>query len=212
MPIAFKITLQDNIDEIAQYFNTVKTKAMHIAAKRALNKGTRQQHVALRKFVQQTRKIKTKAYNKQAVFKRARGRFLSDLKAKITISGAPVPLIAFVTGKGTPRDQKNLTIKQRQRSSVTVQIIPGKKVKLQHAFIEKAKRGAFKYQIFKRKGSERGPWAMQSTTSLPVLMLQKPARMREIQSLTAFRIKKEFSRQFNLILTTAKPSKKLKVR
>ncbi len=75
----------------------------------------------------------------------------NQLEAGIAFSNLVFPLIRFVTGKKSPRKQKNIPV--AKRSKIKVQVRPGNKVRLDHSFITKG-HGA-KYQLFRRKGKPK---------------------------------------------------------
>ena len=164
--MSFDVKLTDNFFEVLDAFKELDTNAILSAARRALNRTI----VTVRKesFVEIKRHVKVKSGELRKDYtwlEKAKGGGVDSVEAAVHFSRAPLPLLLFVKGSKTPIQQKGIRVKARRR--LTVEIQPGKKLKIQSGFIQRVKS----LQVFKRKSS--GGLAKQGTPSVAHIVLTK---------------------------------------
>jgi len=185
MGIVLEISLDREIREIEAFFDSVKFEAVTKSARQALNRtATRTRSLAI-KEIRKQRKVKledlkgSKKKGKQGFvrIKKARGRNIAQLEARVDFLGVPLPLILFIIGQKTPMTQRQPNRSRRPRR---FEIVKGDKRAKKGLFIEKAKRGSKRYQVFRRsdpKNKSEG-FKMQTAPSLAELLRSKTSMMR----------------------------------
>ena len=78
--------------------------------------------------------------------RKAKGGGIGSVEAAVHFLTRPLPILLFVKGS-KPVAAKGIRVKARRR--LTVEIQPGKKLKIQSGFIQRVKS----LQVFKRKSS-----------------------------------------------------------
>lgn len=208
-----RITFEDNIDSAFDFYNQKQIKAIGKSVRRAINKGVNSQFTMLGDRIRKVRKIKKRDLKRFMKKEKARGNRIELLEGRVRISGRPVGLINFVVGKKSPRDQRGKTFAQRRK--LRVQIRPGKKRVLKHAFIARSKQkkatGEPTYQVFQRKTTRRAPIARQAAPGFARLA-ERANIINPVLKETGIIIRDEFFRQMALANERNPISKKLKRR
>lgn len=196
MSIKIEVTLDKTIGQITNFFDTsIKYDLAVKSARQALNKTATGLKSFSRRQITGHLKMKAKEAGDKIRIKRATGRDLVMMESLVMFSGAPLPLIQFVTGSKNPRPQKG--IKVRRRKKVKVEIVRGRKITEPSAFIAKAKRKGFPTQVFRRKSTATGPTAMQAAPSIAQVIINKRNIRDRIERHAGARLVKEFNSAYN---------------
>lgn len=153
--MGLEISIEDNFAEVAETLGMVAVKFSGASARFAVNRTL----LTLRKEsiqkITSVLKISPRTLREKYIdIQKAKGSRLSEVFGIISFSGAPIPLIEFVRGNSDVAPQKGIPIKNRRK--VRVEITPGKRFVVPHAFIQRVhstqvfKRG--KNQGFKKQG------------------------------------------------------------
>ena len=113
---------------------------------------------------------------------------LNQIYSSVNTSSKPISLIHFVRGQKAPIPQKGIAVARRKK--VVVEVTPGRKVKLQTAFIAKSRRGGA-VQVFRRDNNDK--LIKQSVPSVYGFMA-KPEVRTPIGRIAFDRYKIEFPR------------------
>lgn len=113
---------------------------------------------------------------------------LNQTYASVNTSSKPISLIHFVRGQRVPTPQLGIPVAKRKK--VVVEVSPGRKIKLNKAFIAKSSRGGA-IHVFKRDNANK--LIKQSVPSAWVVM-GKPEVQRAISKIGFERYQIEFKR------------------
>lgn len=182
-----EISLDKDIREIDAFFDELKFKAVTLAARQAINRTGRDLRTLSIKEIRKRRKLKLKDLKGgtkgkgNVTFRKATGTNLAFLEGLLSFSGRPLPLILFILGQKVPKRQ---TLPNRRRKSRRFEIRPGDKKAKRGLFIQKAKRGSQRFQVFRRKDpsdSSKG-FVMQSVPSVAQFLTSKMNILRKIEN------------------------------
>lgn len=170
--MSIEINISDNIQDLKFALKILKEKEVLNATRRSLNRTV----VHLRK--RSTKIVKTKYHGLKSTeikkefmrMRKARGNRLQGMSAALSFSDRPVEMIRMVVGSKTPRAQKGKAVDKR--TPIRVQIQRGKKFILKKAFIARASKGRFPYQVFKRN-KKTNKLIQQSIPSVGKMMDKK---------------------------------------
>ena len=209
MGLNLEISLDRDIKEINAFFTDLKFKVITTAARQGLNRAaTRTRSLAI-KELRKRRKAKLSDLkgnkNKKGfvTMTKARGNNISALEAMINFSGVPLPLILFILGSKSPKRQ--LLPNQRRRSR-RFEIIKGKKKSKGGLFVQKAKSGSRRFQVFRRNdpNDKSKGLSMQSAPSIAELLRRKSNLMRKIENRAIALMQLEYDRALKFQLSKLK--------
>lgn len=185
-----------DLNAIDQFLTEFKSKAVVNAARKSMNRSISSVRTRINKDLRKERKLKAGVINRRYLnVKKAKGRFLADLEASVGVARDPVSLIHFVVGQKEPRNQKGIAVGKRK--PLTVEVVPGRRIKLRSAFIAKGRGG--KNQVFRRRSKERYPIMKQSTAGLSVIAQRDKFRL-PIEKFAREKWQSEFARTFQFEL------------
>lgn len=148
----------DILNAVELFRDKLSQAKLKLAVQRAMNKTV----VSIRGHalveIRKRLNLKESTLRKQYVsIERAvgKGQTLGSLSAAVVFSGRPIPLLLFVKGNKNVIEQKGIPVKRRRK--LKVQVVPGKTVTLNGAFIQK---GPKSIQVFRR--NKRGGFVAQS--------------------------------------------------
>lgn len=181
MGLQLEISLDKDIREINEFMSDLKFKVVTLSARQALNRtATKTQSNAI-KQIRKQRKLKLKDAKGYVSTQRAKGRDIFKLEARVNFSGVPLPMILFLIGQKTPRRQfkRNSLRKPRQ-----FEIQTGRKTKRGGLFVQKAKRGRSRYQVFRRSNpnDKSEGFKMQSAPSIAQYLRSKRNILNNIEN------------------------------
>ena len=181
MGLVLEISLDRDIREIEQFFDDVKFKAVTIAARQALNRTADRTKSFALKEIRRRRKLKLKDAKGFVKVRKARGRDIAKLEARVDFLGIPLPLILFILGQKTPKTQ---TLPNPQRRSRRFEIAKGDKKAKAGLFVQKAKRGKQRFQVFRRgdKSDVSQGFKKQAAPSIAELLRAKSNILRKIEN------------------------------
>lgn len=201
MGLELTISLDRDIKELDLFFNRLRFKAVTTAARQALNRAaTRTQSLAIRELrrrrklkIQDLKGSKKKGKRGFVTTRKATGNDLSKLQSRVNFSGVPLPLIMFILGQKTPKTHR---VGNARRRSRRFEIVKGKKKSKPGLFIQKAKRGTERFQVFRRKDKKDKSqgFKMQSAASVAEILRAKGSMLRKIENSAIAILQKEFDR------------------
>lgn len=129
----------------------------------------------------------------KSLFEISKARFsrsvpLNQIYASVNTSSKPISLIHFVRGQKVPSQQKGIPIARRKK--VVVEITPGRKIKLNKAFIAKSSRGGA-IHVFRRDNADK---LIKQSVPSPYIVMGKPEVQRAISKVAFERYQTEFVR------------------
>ena len=200
--LKIEISLDKSIKDLDLFFDRLKTKAVVTAARQAINKTVKATQRDSIRRIRQHRNLKIKDL-KGSKGLGTRG-FITTLKARskqnlaqldgvVRFSPVPLPLIFFIVGKKTPIVQKKAN---PQRKTRTFAITKGSKRPKKGLFVQKAKRGRLKNQVFRRAdpSDKGGGFKMQSAPSVASFLKKRAGVLTAITQRASVVLKKEFDR------------------
>ena len=214
MGLQLTISLDKDIREINQFFSDLKFKAITKSARQGLNKAASSTRTFAIKEIRKRRKLKlqdlkgSKKKGKKGkkgfvTVNKAKGNNLATLEARVNFSGVPLPLMLFILGKRTPKVHKVANARRRSRR---FEIVKGNKTAKKGLFIQKAKRGDTKFQVFRRKDAKNraAGFRAQSAPSVAELLRKKTSLMRKIENSAIADMQREYDRALALNLSKIK--------
>lgn len=114
---------------------------------------------------------------------------LNQIYSSVNTSNKPISLIHFVRGQKAPIPQKGIPVARRKK--VVVEVTPGRKVKLNTAFIAKSRRGGA-VQVFRRDHNDK---LIKQSVPSPYGFMGKAEVQGPISRIAFDRYKVEFARQ-----------------
>ena len=210
MGLNIEISLDRDIREIDAFFTDLKFNAVIKSARQGLNRAAmRTRTFAVRELVKrrnlkssEIKGSKKKGKKGFVTVRKATGNDLFKLEAQVNFSGIPLPLILFIVGQASPKTQ---TKPNAQRKSRQFQIVKGQKKSKQGLFVQRAKRGGRRYQVFRRDpskkpGSGGNLWTMQSAPSIANLLRTKSNLLRKIENnaIALMQLEYDSALRFNL--------------
>lgn len=207
MGLNLEISLDKDIREINAFFNDLKFNAVVKSARQGLNRAAERTRSFAIKEIRKRRKLKLqdlKGSKKKGkagfvTVRKARGSDLFKLEARVNFSGVPLPLILFIVGQASPKSQ---TVANTRRRSRKFEIIQGQKKAKKGLFVQKAKRGKMRFQVFRRGDPSNRSKGMraQSAPSIANLLRTKSNLLNKIENNAIALMQKEYDRalRFNL--------------
>lgn len=188
--------IEVDLDQVKVFLNEVKTRALVRATRKSMNRSLSALQTRANKKAREHRKLKAREIKKDFFnLKKAKGNHLHRIEAELGVSGRPMSLLRFVVGQKEPRRQKGIPMRSRRK--VQVEVRPGRKVKLDSAFIAKGKGG--KNQVFRRRTKSRAPIVKQSVPALSTLFARKKIET-PLRLFARRHFLKEFGRTFDFEL------------
>lgn len=189
MSLDIKITT--NLLVIADGLDQMGKNHLFRAVRRGITRSLPTMRREARDLVKRDLKLKNGFITKGIEVNKVRGSSIFNVSGSIGLDLKPIPMLEFVRGNKSPISQKGVKIKNRRK--LKVEIRPGRKVVLAHAFIQKVRT----LQVFKRKQERR--LAAQGIHSIgqEVFRSYKANRISEA-GLKRFEI--EFERDWNVRL------------
>lgn len=147
--MSLDIDIRDDFAEVGKIFDLIAVKFAGSSARFAINRTL----LTLRKesiqMIDEKLKLKPRTLREKYIsLQKAKGSRLGDLFGVISFSGKPIPLIEFMKGNTEPAPQKGIPVQRRRK--VRVEITPGKRFVVPHAFVQRV----HSTQIFKRNKSK----------------------------------------------------------
>lgn len=209
MSLNLEISLDRDINQINDFFTDLKFKVITTAARQGLNKAaTRTRSFAI-KELRKRRKAKLSdlkgSKNKRGfvTMSKAKGSNLAKLEARVNFSGVPLPLILFILGQKTPKRQ---LLSNTRRRSRRFEIVKGKKKAKAGLFVQKAKSGDRRFQVFRRTdpSDKSKGFRMQSAPSIAELLRRKSNLLRKIENSAIALMQLEYDRALKFQLSKLK--------
>lgn len=200
--MSIDIDVSHNFFQIEKFFADFNKKQNVPALKRAVNRAAisvrKEGIIQIRKHL----KLKVSDVRKRTRVSKSRagisGTRFKTVESRVYFSGNPIPLLAFVTGSKQPRDQKGIAVSRRK--GIKVQIKPGRKIKLRHAFIADVQSK----QVFKRSGTGKSPLKKQGVPSIGTVVNSTKRRIRpRLQAVAQSRFNTVFVQEINARLDKA---------
>lgn len=146
----FSFTIE-GLDELAGFLDQFKQRDVVQAARRAINRtvtGVRQKSLD---EIRKSYNVKEKTLKTRMRVQNAQGNKISEMEGAVEYSDNPISMINFVKGSKAPLKQKGVPVKRRRKLKAEVK--KGKTFIVKGGFIQKAKKGEDKTQVFKgRRG------------------------------------------------------------
>jgi hypothetical protein len=193
-----------------KFFNDLRVKAITLAARQGINRaGKRWRSYSMAKIRQRIKvKLKdikgTTKRKGRVTFDKATGMNLGTMTGVLTFSRRPLPMILFIKGQAKPIKQ---TRPNRRRRPRKFEVGVGRKVAKRGLFVEKAKRGPLRYQVFRRvdPSDKTKGFKTQKVSSLAALMRNNKRLLSRIENRGKRLVQIEYRRALDFQL------KKLKV-
>lgn len=147
MGLNAKITT--NLLDIASALNELGQKHLFRAVRRSITRSLPTMRASSVEMIKRDIKLKSGFIRKGTQVNKVRGSSLLNIEGSIGYDSTPIPMMEFVRGNKNPIQQKGIKVKSRRK--LRVEIRPGRKVVLAHAFIQKVRT----LQVFKRKKERR---------------------------------------------------------
>jgi len=201
MGLELEISLESDIKNLDLFFDKLRFKAVTLAARQGLNRAaSRTQSEAMRQIrkernikLQELKGSKKKGLPPRVRMSKATGMNLATMEASVSFSNAPLPLILFLVGKKEPIKQTRPNPKRKPRR---FEIKKGVKEPKRGLFVQKAKRGTSRYQVFQRRDPKQVQegFVKQSAPSVAEFLRQKTAMLNKIEKKSMTLLQVEFGR------------------
>lgn len=199
MGLNLVISLDKDIREIDRFFDDLRFNAVIKSARQGLNRAAERTRSFAIKELRKRRKLKlqdlkgSKKKGKMGfvTVRKAKGKDLFGLEARVNFSGLPLPLILFIVGRASPKAQ---TLPNPRRRSRKFEIVQGQKKRKRGLFVQKAKKGRSRFQVFRRtdpSDSSKG-MKMQTAPSIANLLRSKSNLLRKIENNAIALMQKEY--------------------
>lgn len=207
MGLNIEISLDKDIREIDKFFNDLKFNAITKSARQGLNRAAERTRSFAIRELRKRRKVKlqdlkgSKKKGKRGfvTVRKAKGSNLFGLEARVNFSGIPLPLILFIVGQATPKAQRAPNPRRRSRK---FEIQQGQKKEKKGLFVQKAKRGSRRFQVFRRTdpSDKTKGFKAQSAPSVAHILRSKSNILRKVENNAIALMQKEYDRalRFNL--------------
>ena len=189
--MSIEVNISHNFDALEGYLDDIQTNAAIQAARYSINRTllTLREHSVKR--IRDRMNLKVGVIKKKHLFlSKAKGGNLLTLEGQIKYNTKPVPLLEFVQGKKTPRDQKGIKISKRK--VLKARIRPGKTIKLRHAFIADVNTK----QVFKRTADTSSRKVKKQGVTSVGFIFNKPLIRNELVRLGGKRFSELFTREY----------------
>lgn len=189
--MSLQIKITTNLLDIAQGLDELGKKHLFRAVRRSISRSLPTMRASAVELIKRDIKLKSGFIRKGTQVNKVRGSSIFNIEGSVGFDSTPIPMLEFVRGNKSPISQKGIRIKSRRK--LKIEIRPGRKVVLAHAFIQKVRT----LQVFKRKKERR--LAAQGIHSIghEVFKSYKANRIAE-EGLKKF--EKEFERDWNVRL------------
>ena len=207
MGLNLEISLDKDIREIDKFFDDIKFKAITKSARQGINRAAeRTRSLAIRE-IRKRRKLKlqdlkgSKKKGKKGfvTVNKARGNDLFKLEARVNFSGIKLPMILFIVGQATPKPQRLPNPRRRSRK---FEIKQGQKKQKKGLFVQKAKEGSMRFQVFRRAdpSDKAEGFKLQTAPSVANMLRAKSNLLRKIENNAIALMQTEYDRalRFNL--------------
>lgn len=211
MGLNLSISLDKDIREINMFLDDIKFQAVVKSARQGVNRAaTRTQSFAIRELrkrrklkLQDLKGSKKKGKRGFVTVSKARGSSLFGIEASVNFSGIPLPMILFIIGKASPRKQ---TRPNARRTPRKFEIVQGQKREKKGLFVQKAKHGSQRFQVFRRRDPSDRTQGMkaQSAPSIAQLLSSKRNLLIKIENNAIALLQKEYDRALRFNLSTIK--------
>lgn len=189
--MSLRIKIETNLLDIASALNELGQKHLFRAVRRSITRSLPTMRAKSVELIKRDLKLKPGYIRRGTILNKARGSSIFNIEGSIGYDSTPIPLMEFVRGSKAPISQKGIKVKSRRK--LRVEIKPGRKVVLAHAFIQKVRT----LNVFKRMHERR--LAKQGVHSITheVFRSYKASRIAE-EGLKKFET--EFARDWNVRL------------
>lgn len=193
-----RINIEDSLDDMNVFLTKARTDALVKAAKSSMNRGISKSNTSSRKQIRK-RLYRLKASEVKTMLKP------NKTSSKVDLQGLEVGLASrqrgptmmrFVKGQKSPRKQKGIPVAKRK--PVRVEIRPGRTHKLGRAFIAKAKGD--RNQVFRRKGKDSNPIAVQRLPRLSIAFFEQKHFRDRVIKMFQKTFNQRFGPSFNALL------------
>lgn len=144
-----RIKIETNLLDIANGLGALGQKHLFRAVRRSINRSLPTMRAKSVELVKRDLNLKSSRIRQGIQLNKARGSSIFNIEGSIAYDSIPVPMLEFVRGAKTPIQQKGVKVKRRRK--LKIEIKPGRKVILAHAFIQRVRT----LQVFKRKNERR---------------------------------------------------------
>jgi len=211
MAAALSFTLEDNIKDVINLLDFAAKSALIRATRLTINKTIQRTEPILKNRIMRQRKITVGVLKNILVRKKATGNIIVKMKGSLTVEQSKVPLIRFKVGRKTALKQRGKSLEQRRQKLVEVEIVPGRKRTLKHAFLAKARKKGPPVQIFRRRFAKGRRTRVLSVPNFRVIVARPRIRNPISKFIKGF-LSTEFKRVYPLLLAGKIPSGKTKKR
>lgn len=199
MSLEIDLSLDTDIRSLNTFFDDVKFKAITKAARKGLNRAASRTQSKAIKEIRKRRNLKLKdlkGSKKQGTkgfvkIMQARGSDLFSMESSVVFSGVPLPLILFIVGQATPVKQ---LVRNARRKSRRFAIKKGVKKPKKGLFVQKAKRGGRRFQVFRRvnPNDPTKGFRKQSAPSVAETLRKKTSMLSKIENSAIAIMQREF--------------------
>jgi len=194
-----KIDIEHSLDDMNVWLTKSRTNLLFKAAKSAMNRGISKSNTSSKKQIRKkVYRLKASEVKSMLGMNKVRGSTgrLDGLEVGLKSRQRGPTMIRFVKGQKTPRKQKGIPVSKRK--PVRVEIRPGRTHKLGRAFIAKAKGD--RNQVFRRKGKEPNPIAVQRLPRLSIAFFQERGYRERVIETFRKTFNQRFGPTFNALL------------
>ena len=207
MALELEISLDRDVKDFDVFFTELKFRAVTLAARQAINRAGRDTKSMAIKEIRKRRNLKLKDLRGsrkgkrrgRVTFEKATGTNITQLEGRLNFSGIPLPMLLFLIGKKEPKSQTKANPKRKSRR---FQILKGKKVAKKGLFVQRAKRGSSRFQVFRRNdpNDKTKGFKMQSAPSVAEFLRNKGNVRGKIENFAIATLQREYSKalQFQL--------------
>jgi len=192
--MGIKIEITDNFLEVGQAIEKIKSKALPISARQAINKTLSKTKTRVNKKIREKYRLKVSDVNKSLFVKKAFGTNLARMGGFVKVSGDPIGLRRFMKGSKSPPRPDAQGKAPKKRAKIKFEIRPGKQVTLSKTFFAQANTS--QGVVFSRKGRKRLAIVARKIKALSLVV----AETNFEKNLEHF-ISKEYSRIFEKQVT-----------
>ena len=203
MGLRLEISLDKDIREINAFFDELKFRAVTLAARQGINRAATRIRTLSNKEIRKRRNMKLKEVKKRVTIQKAKGTNITRLEATIRFSGFPLAMILFILGQKAPKKHTQANVKRKSRR---FEITKGQKKAKKGLFVQKAKRGKSRYQVFRRgdKNDVGKGFKAQSAPSIAEFLRKKTNIFRKIENHGIAILQAEYDRALALQLSKLK--------
>ena len=200
MGIELSINLDKQIDQMDEFFDDLKFKAIVKGTRQGLNRAALSIRAKSNKNIRKHRKMKLSEIKRRIKIRKAQGSILSELEAEVKFSGMPIPMILFLIGSKTPKTQ---TLPNPRRRTRKFEIKQGNRKGKPGLFVQKSKRGGLRNQVFRREdpNDRTKGFKVQSIPSIAHFLQSKAGMVKRLENSAIKIVEQEFVRAVNFQLS-----------